>query len=59
MSEKMIQQSGGIPEDEGGTDIPDRNDKADDPDTDPQLNDNGDENERSPGVPASDPESGA
>lgn len=59
MNEKTIQQSGGDPDDEVVTDIPGRNDKADDPDTDPQLNDDGDENERFPGEPASDPESGA
>ncbi|MHC6225640.1 hypothetical protein ACYU03_12850 [Pseudomonas sp. X10] len=33
-----------------------RNDKADDPDTDPSV---GDEEENRPGVPPSDPESGA
>ncbi|MCW2269751.1 MULTISPECIES: hypothetical protein [Pseudomonas] len=38
--------------------IPDDHDKAPDPDTDPVLDENN-ENQRSPGVPASDPESGA
>ena len=54
-----IQHNGAGPEDEGIIDTPDRNDKADDPDTDPQLNDDANETGRSPGMPASDPESGA
>ncbi|MDR2317750.1 MAG: hypothetical protein LBF06_15325 [Pseudomonas sp.] len=41
-----------------GSQIPDDHSKADDPDTDPVLDDDN-ENQRSPGVPASDPESGA
>ncbi|HEK0905430.1 TPA: hypothetical protein SMQ04_000140 [Pseudomonas putida] len=41
-----------------GSQIPDDHAKADDPDTDPVLDDDK-EDQRSPGVPASDPESGA
>jgi hypothetical protein len=54
---RSLQMGGGNVQDDWPELDPDqRNDKADDPDTDPNLED--DDGNR-PGVPASDPESGA
>lgn len=51
-----LQMGGGNVQDDWPALNPDqRNDRADDPDTDPDLEDDGNR----PGVPASDPESGA
>jgi hypothetical protein len=54
---KTLNMGGGNVEDDWPELQPDRrNDRADDPDADPNLTD---EEEKRPGVPASDPESGA
>ncbi|MFK3683363.1 hypothetical protein [Pseudomonas sp. NPDC088890] len=54
---KTLNMGGGNVEDDWPELQPDRrNDRADDPDADPNLTD---EEENRPGVPASDPESGA
>ncbi|WP_336332637.1 hypothetical protein [Pseudomonas putida] len=53
----LLRMGGGSAQDDWPELEPDRrNDQADDPDTDPHITD--DEEDR-PGVPASDPESGA
>lgn len=54
----VVPQASHDPKIPDGSQIPDDHAKADDPDTDPMLDDDK-ENQRSPGVPASDPESGA
>ncbi|MCO1623665.1 hypothetical protein [Pseudomonas putida] len=53
----LLQMGGGNVEDDWPELEPDRrNDRADDPDADPNVTD---DDENRPGVPASDPESGA
>jgi hypothetical protein len=57
----LLRMGGGNVEDDWPELEPDRrNDRADDPDTDPDTDPNvTDDEENRPGVPASDPESGA
>ena len=52
----LLQMGGGNAQDDWPELDPERNDRADDPDAEPNV---ADEDQDHPGVPASDPESGA
>ncbi|MNG82791.1 hypothetical protein D3C81_420120 [compost metagenome] len=56
MTDSLLMGGGNVQDDWPELDPGQRNDRADDPDADPNVTD---DEENRPGVPASDPESGA